>query len=82
LALSQWGHLVGVVDELHDLYRAYAGEAAPDGRLVAAGGGVRKNPLLPGLIEERFGLPVHVSPQREPAAIGAALSAVRFAGEG
>jgi sedoheptulokinase len=69
--------LVGMVDELHDLYRAHAGEATRDGRLVAAGGGVLKNPLLPGLIEERFGLPVHVSPQRETAALGAALSAVR-----
>jgi sedoheptulokinase len=74
--------LAGMVDELYGLYRAHAGEAAPDGRLVAAGGGVRRNPLLPGLIEERFGLPVHLSPQRETAAMGAALSAVQFAEEG
>jgi hypothetical protein len=45
---------------------------------VAAGGAVLKNPLLPGLIEERFGLPVHVSPHQEMAAIGSALSAVHF----
>jgi sugar (pentulose or hexulose) kinase len=74
--------LIGMVEELHDLYHAHAGEATRDGHLVAAGGGVLKNPLLPGLIEEWFGLPVHVSPQRETAAIGAVLSAVHFAGEG
>jgi sedoheptulokinase len=70
--------LIGMVDELHGLYRPHAGEAALDGRLVAAGGAVLKNPLLPGLIEERFELPVHVSPHQEMAAIGAALSAVHF----
>jgi sugar (pentulose or hexulose) kinase len=74
--------LIGMVDELYDLYRAHAGEATQDGRLAAAGGGVRKNPLLPGLIEERFGLPVHVSPQRETAAMGAALSAVHSTARG
>ncbi len=70
--------LVGIADELHGLYRIQAGEATRYGRLVAAGGGVLKNPLLPSLIEERFGLPVHVSPHQDTAAIGAALSAVHF----
>jgi sedoheptulokinase len=64
--------LTGIVDELHDLYRAHAGETSSCGSLIATGGGLRRNPLLPGLIEERFGLPVRVPQQRENAALGAA----------
>ncbi len=67
--------LTGLVDELRDLYQAHAGRSAPATRIVASGGGVWQNPLLPGLLEERFGLPVQVSPQREAAAVGAAMLA-------
>ena len=54
---------------------AYAGRSARATRIVATGGGVWQNPLLPCLIEERFELPVQVSPQREAAAVGAAMLA-------
>jgi len=64
---------MGIVDELYGLYVAHGG--AGHSHIIATGGGVRKNPLLPGLIEERFGLPVHVPSQRETAAMGAALLA-------
>jgi sedoheptulokinase len=64
--------LTGIVDELYDLFRAHASETASYRRLVATGGGVRRNPLLPGLIEERFGLPVRVPQRRGNAALGAA----------
>jgi sugar (pentulose or hexulose) kinase len=64
--------LTGIVDELYDLYKAHTVETASYSRLVATGGGLRRNPLLPGLIEERFGLPVHVPQQRGNAALGAA----------
>jgi sedoheptulokinase len=67
--------LTGVVDELRDLYRDHAGRSAHATRIVATGGGVWQNPLLPDLIEARFGLPVQVSPQREAAAVGAAMLA-------
>ncbi|MEJ2732326.1 MAG: FGGY family carbohydrate kinase [Anaerolineae bacterium] len=67
--------LTGVVDELRDLYRDHAGRSAGATRIVATGGGVWQNPLLPGLIEARFGLPVQVSRQREAAAVGAAMLA-------
>jgi sugar (pentulose or hexulose) kinase len=67
--------LTGLVDELRDLYQAHVGQSARATRIVATGGGVRLNPLLPGLIEERFGLPVQVSSQREAAAVGAAMLA-------
>jgi sedoheptulokinase len=69
--------LMGIVDELRNLYRAQADDAACHTQIVAAGGGVWHNPLLPGLVEERFGLPVRVSPQREAAALGAALLAAQ-----
>jgi sugar (pentulose or hexulose) kinase len=67
--------LSGIIDELYDLYRAHASETASYSRLIATGGGLRRNPLLPGLIEERFGLPVHVHQQRGTAALGAAALA-------
>jgi sugar (pentulose or hexulose) kinase len=63
----------GIVDELHALYKSHAGGSAQHTHVLATGGGVYKNPLLPGLIEERFGLPVRVPPQRETAALGAAM---------
>jgi sedoheptulokinase len=69
--------LLGIVDELHGLYLAHGGEACGHTQVVASGGGVYQNPVLPHLIEERFGLPVCVSRQRETAAVGAATWAAR-----
>jgi glycerol kinase len=67
--------LTGIVDELHGLYRAHAGESVHHRQVAATGGGVRQNPLMPALIQERFGLPVWIPPQQETAALGAAVSA-------
>jgi sedoheptulokinase len=64
--------LVGVVDELRDLYLECTRSADPHTLVVASGGGVRQNPLLPPLIRERFGLPVEGCRHPEPAAVGAA----------
>lgn len=69
--------MIGIVDELRGLYQAHArhtpaGEGAAHTRLVAAGGAVRKNPLMPGLLEERFALPVRLPRHKEAAAVGAA----------
>ncbi|HNS50738.1 MAG TPA: FGGY family carbohydrate kinase [Anaerolineae bacterium] len=66
--------LLGMVDELSELYSAHGGPAAGHRLLVAGGNAVQKNALLPGLLAERFGLPVRVSPWSEPAAVGAAMS--------
>jgi sedoheptulokinase len=68
--------LVGLVDELRDLY----GEAGPGGggaRVVAAGGVVERNPLLLEIVGQQFGLPVEPAAHREAAAVGAALLAAR-----
>jgi sugar (pentulose or hexulose) kinase len=72
----------GMVGELYDLYRTHAehtraGETVTPAFVVATGGGVRKNPMVPDLIEARFGLPVRMPAQQEAAAIGAAVLASR-----
>jgi sedoheptulokinase len=68
--------LVGMVDELRDLYRA-EGQSAGQGheRVVAAGGAVYKNPVLLDVIAGRFGCPAASPPWRETAAVGAAALA-------
>jgi sedoheptulokinase len=63
--------LAGVVDELRALYHAHAGPAARGSQVIAAGGAVQRNPLMPGLIEAGFGLPVRVPAHQETAAVGA-----------
>jgi sedoheptulokinase len=66
--------LVGMVDELRSLCDEHAGPPAHYREVVAAGGAVQRNPLLPGLIEERFGLPVRMPEHQETAAIGAVVA--------
>jgi sugar (pentulose or hexulose) kinase len=70
--------LVGMVDELHGLYTSHSGGGAGHSRVIATGGGVRKNPAMPGLIEERFGLAVELPAQQETGAIGAAQAAAPY----
>jgi len=48
--------------------------------LIAAGNGMRENPLLRQLVGEAFGLKVLVPRHREEAAYGAALTAAVGAG--
>ena len=43
--------------------------------LVAAGNGLRENPLLSEIVSQSFGLPMSFTPHREEAAYGAALLA-------
>jgi sedoheptulokinase len=66
--------LAGMVDELRSLYHAHAGPPVHYREVIAAGGAVQRNPLLPGLIEERFGLPVRMPEHQETAAIGAVVA--------
>ncbi len=42
-------------------------------RLVGSGNGLRQNPVLAKLVEERFAMPLEFSPHQEEAAVGAAL---------
>ena len=66
--------LAGIVDELHALHDTHTNQATPYTEVVAAGGGVQRNPLMPGLIEARFDLPVRTPLYEETAAVGAVLA--------
>ena len=69
--------LLGLIDELYELYRSYASRATGHRLLVASANGVQKNLLLPGLLGERFGLPVQLPRWSQPAAVGAAMDGCR-----
>ena len=71
------GVLRGMCNELHELYEGFEEKKS---NVVASGGGVRKNPLLPKLIADRFGVPVTVNAMEEEAATGVALFAAFIAG--
>jgi sedoheptulokinase len=66
--------LAGIVDELYTLHNAHAHDAGRCREVVAAGGGVQRNALMPGLIEACFGLPVRTPVHDETAAVGAVLT--------
>ena len=66
--------LVGIIDELHALHEAHARPTACYREVIAAGGGVQRNPLMPGLIEARLGLPVRTPVHLETAAVGSVLA--------
>jgi sugar (pentulose or hexulose) kinase len=68
--------LLGTVDELHGFYAGHGGQGAGHSHVVATGGAIRNNPLLPGLIGERFGLPVETLELRETGAVGAIKAAL------
>ncbi len=70
--------LEGMVRELADLGRLAGWEKAS--RVVASGNAVRKNSLLPILIEEAFHLPCQMTEHSEEAALGVALCARRSLG--
>ena len=68
------GVLQGIVDELYLMYTQMK-ENDQHFRLVGAGNGIRRNPVLQNLIFHTFGLPVLVPVHKEEAAYGAALFA-------
>ncbi len=66
------GFLRGMVTELHEMAAPFiAGKT----RVVASGNAVRRNPLMPKIISDVFGLPCLVPKGIEEAAIGAAVAA-------
>jgi len=66
--------LIGIVDELRALYDVHAGPMSGGREVIAAGGAVQRNPLMPDLIEARFGLPVRTPAHKETAAAGAVVA--------
>jgi sugar (pentulose or hexulose) kinase len=70
------GFVEGMVRELADM-AASAGVSRFIGitRIIAGGNAVRRNPMVPDVIESIFGLPCYISTGREAAACGAAYAA-------
>lgn len=68
--------LQGIAQSMFDVYDA-AGNHRPENlrRIVMSGNGSRRNPLLVNAVEQRFRVPVSVSPFQEEAAAGAAMNA-------
>jgi sugar (pentulose or hexulose) kinase len=67
------GFIEGMVRELMDM--ASAAGVKDFKRIIASGNAVRRNPVVPDVIESIFGLPCYISTNREAAALGAAYSA-------
>ena len=73
--------LEGMGRSLYDGFRAiHAVTNKMPSTLVAAGNGLRENPLLAEIVSEAFGLPITFTSHREEAAFGAALVASVGAG--
>ena len=70
--------LEGMARSLRDGYRAIEQiTGTTQSQLVAAGNGLRENPLLADIVSNSFGLPISFTTHREEAAYGAALIAAR-----
>ena len=68
--------LEGMARSLHDGYAAIQQVTGrSQTKLIAAGNGLRENPLLAEIVSASFGLPIHFTPHREEAAYGAGLIA-------
>jgi sugar (pentulose or hexulose) kinase len=67
------GFVEGMVAELADM--ASIVSIKDFTRIIASGNAVRNNPVVSEVIESIFGLPCHISSNREEAALGAAYAA-------
>ena len=67
------GFVEGMVSELADM--ASKASIKDFTRIIASGNAVRRNPVVPDVVESIFGLPCYISTNREEAALGAAYSA-------
>ncbi len=73
------GVLDGMVDELMSMYMP-SDHGDTRTAMVGSGNGLRKNPALQRLLEERFGMKLSIPVHREEAAFGAALTGMTAAG--
>ncbi|MGB2808098.1 MAG: FGGY family carbohydrate kinase [Sedimentisphaerales bacterium] len=67
------GFVEGMVAELADM--ASKASIKDFTRIIASGNAVRRNPVVPDVVESIFGLPCYISTNREAAALGAAYAA-------
>lgn len=66
------GVLEGMCQELYEFYEELSEEIKAEKVFTVSGNAVRKNPLLQSILEEKFGMQLHLSRTREEAASGAA----------
>ena len=74
------GVLEGMADELISMYMS-SDHGGTHTSIVGSGNGLRKNPALCRLLEERFRMKLYVPAHREEAAFGAALAGMAAAGK-
>ena len=74
--------LEGVVQQLLNYYADMQESGVePRRMLIGSGNGIRKNPLLPRIVAEMFGMPLRIPESAEEAAFGAALLAAVAVGQ-
>lgn len=71
------GMLNGIAQELYIMYEKMQ---KPRTELVASGNGVRNNRILQQILEQKFGIRLHIPKHNEEAAYGAALYALTESG--
>ena len=70
-----FGVLDGMAQELYDMYQVISkGTGTKAAHLIGSGNALRKNPSLVRIFGEKFGCPLEMSPWKEEAACGAAIS--------
>ncbi|MDO5425237.1 MAG: FGGY family carbohydrate kinase [Eubacteriales bacterium] len=75
-----YGMLEGIAEELYTLYEGMKTGAPNPKRLIGSGNGIRKNPILRRILEEKFQMPLWIPAHKEEAAYGAALYGLYAAG--
>ncbi len=71
-----YGLLCGIAEELFQMYARICRETGICARMLAASGnGIRRNPVLQRIFEDRFGVPLRMPDCVEEAACGAAANA-------
>lgn len=68
-----YGLLCGMIDELYGMYKKMDTKCVG---AVGSGNGLRLNPTLQRIAEEKFGSALKLPPYTEEAACGAALSVI------
>ena len=69
--------IVGMIDELAVPFLALPAAERNLHGILASGNGIRRNPAMQQIAEQRFGLPLRIGADVEEAALGAAMAAAK-----
>lgn len=67
------GTLQGICDELYGYYQKFPEDVKISGKMTGSGNGIRMNPVLQKIFQDRFGMELEIPKFSEEAAYGAAL---------